>query len=177
MRWTTAGRALSVAGPYVVPASGTLDVAYSCSYAAAPSSYSGINTATANWNDATYHTPSGTASGVKAFSLAQLGSTNKTIHVTDTLGGALGTVTGTDAAPFATATFTYSHDFAGVGGTCTDYDNTATITETGQNRLQDGGSVCRSGPDREQDSRRDVQPHLSVEYQQGCRQDDGQHSG
>ncbi len=128
------GGTCSVAvGPYVVPAGGTLDVAYSCTYAAAPSSYSGTNTATANWNDTTYHTPSGTASGSRAFSLAQLGSTNKTIHVTDTLGGDLGTVTGTDAAPFATATFTYSHDFAGVGGTCTDYDNTATITETGQN--------------------------------------------
>src|SRR5262249_41266676 len=103
-----------------------------CSYASAPSSYSGTNTAMATWDKAAAFTPSDIASGSKGFTLAQAGSTNKTVHVTDSLGGSLGTVTGTDAAPFASATFQYSHDFAGVGGKCTSYDNTATITETGQ---------------------------------------------
>ena len=40
------------------------------------------------------------------------------------------TVTGTDQAPWASKEFKYSKTFEGVGGKCTDYDNTATITET-----------------------------------------------
>ena len=120
------------AGPYVIPASGSIDVNYSCSFASAPSSYSGKNTATATWDELVYFTPTGTASGSEDFTLSQLGSTNKTVTVTDTLGGTLGTVTATDVAPYASAEFTYAKDFEGVGGTCTEYDNTATITETKQ---------------------------------------------
>ena len=104
---------------------------YSCTYSSA-SSLSGKNKATATWDNATYFTPTGTASAEKEFTLSQAGATNKTIHVTDTFGGTLGTLTATDAAPFTKGTFTYSHDFAGVGGKCTSYDNIATITETGQ---------------------------------------------
>ena len=125
------GACTVAAGPYVVPKSGSLDVNYSCSYASAPSSYSGTNTATAAWDAAAYTTPTGTASGTAAFTQAQAGSTNKTIHVTDSYGGDLGTVTGTDAAPWATQDFTYGRTESGVAGTCTQYDNTATITETG----------------------------------------------
>ncbi|MEN6570795.1 MAG: hypothetical protein ABFD24_03040 [Anaerolineaceae bacterium] len=127
------GTCTVAAGPYVIPKSGSLGVTYSCSFASAPSSLTGTNTATAGWNKATYFTPNNSAQGSHGFTLAQLGATNKTINVTDTLGGALGTVTANDGTPYATAQFTYSHDFSGVGGTCTDYDNTATITETGQN--------------------------------------------
>ena len=120
------------AGPYVVPKSGSLNLNYSCSFASAPSSYSGINTATATWDKAAFFTPNGLASGEKEFTLTQLGGTNKTIHVTDTYGGELGSVTATDIEPWATGKFNYTRDIAGVGGTCTDYDNTATITETKQ---------------------------------------------
>ena len=119
-------------GPYVVPKSGSLDVNYTCSFASAPSSYSGINTATAIWDKAAAFTPTGTASGSKEFTLSQLGAINKTVHVTDTYGGDLGTVAATDAAPFAKGTFTYERTISGVAGTCTTYDNTATITETNQ---------------------------------------------
>ncbi len=125
------GTCTVAAGPYTVLAGKTLNVAYTCSYSAA-SSLSGTNKATASWDKATYFTPTGTASAEKAFTLSQVGATNKTVHVTDTFGGALGTLTATDAAPFTRQTFTYSHSFAGVGGKCTNYDNTATITETGQ---------------------------------------------
>ena len=119
-------------GPYVVPKSGSIEVAYSCAYAAAPSSYSGTNTATATWDKAAYFTPTGSASGTSPFTLTQAGSTNKTVHVTDSLGGALGSVTAADAAPFTTAEFTYTESFPGESGTCKSYDNTATITETAQ---------------------------------------------
>jgi hypothetical protein len=118
-------------GPYVIPKSGSLEVAYSCTYSSA-SALSGKNTATATWDKAVAFTPAGTASAEKAFTLSQLGATNKTVTVTDSLGGTLGTVTATDSAPFASKSFTYSHDFTGVGGTCTNYDNTAKITETNQ---------------------------------------------
>lgn len=119
-------------GPYVVPKSGSLEVGYSCSYASAPSSYSGTNTATANWDAATYFTPSGLAHGTAGFTLAQADATNKTVSVTDSFNGNLGTVSATDSTPFAKASFTYDRAASGVAGKCTTYDNTATITETGQ---------------------------------------------
>ncbi len=63
----------------------------------------------------------------------QLGTTNKTIHVTNSFKGALGTVTATDTAPFASASFTYKRTtLLAWSGKCTKYDNTATITETDQ---------------------------------------------
>jgi hypothetical protein len=120
------------AGPYVVPASGSLDVNYSCSYASNPSSYSGTNTATATWDKDTYHTPSGSDSGSAGFTLTQGGASNQTIHVTDSYAGDLGEVTASDSAPFASASFEYDREESGVAGTCTEYDNTATITETEQ---------------------------------------------
>jgi hypothetical protein len=119
------------AGPHVVPAGGALEVGYRCDYASLPA-YTGLNTATATWDEVAAATPTGTASGDAGFELTQLGSTDRTVHVTDSYGGDLGTVTATDGAPYATATFTYLRTESGVGGTCTDYDNTATITETGQ---------------------------------------------
>ena len=126
------GSCTVAAGPYVIPKSGSLDVNYSCSYASAPTSYSGKNTATATWDSAAYFTPSGSANGEKSFTLSQLGSTNKMVHVTDSYAGDLGSVTATDSAPFTKASFTYDRTESGVAGTCTKYDNTATITETGQ---------------------------------------------
>jgi len=119
------------AGPHVVPAGGALEVGYRCDYASLPA-YTGLNTATATWDAVTAATPTGTASGDAGFELTQLGSTDRTVHITDSYGGDLGTVTGTDSAPYATATFTYLRTESGVGGTCTGYDNTATITGTGQ---------------------------------------------
>ena len=52
--------------------------------------------------------------------MTQHGGTNKTVHVTDSLGGDLGTVTATDEPPFAKGTFTYSARLRGVAGTCTE---------------------------------------------------------
>jgi hypothetical protein len=119
-------------GPYKVLAGKTLDVNYSCSYASAPNSFSGTNTAIATWDKAAAFTPNNSASGSAPFTQSQLGATNKTVHVTDSYGGDLGTVTATDGAPFAKGTFTYDRTESGVAGNCTKYDNTATITETNQ---------------------------------------------
>ncbi len=130
------GTCTVAAGPYVVAKGSSLDVNYTCSYASAPTSYSGKNTATATWDKAAAFTPGGSATGTASFTLSQLGTTNKTVHVTDSYGGDLGTVTASDAAPFARASFTYDRKESGVAGTCTKYDNTATITETQQSAAQ-----------------------------------------
>ena len=83
-----------------------------------------------------FSTPDGSATGIKAFAFSAPTSTdNKTVTVTDTFNGTpatLGTLTATDAPPFASATYTYSHTVSGAGGTCTSYANTAKIVETGQ---------------------------------------------
>ena len=119
----------------MVPESGSLDVNYSCSYATAPSSYSGTNTATAMWNETLAFTPGDTASGEAEFTLAQARLDQQdgprqrrhSCRAEDYLGS----VTATDSAPWATGTFTYKRTLSGVAGTCTKYDNTATIEETG----------------------------------------------
>ena len=56
---------------------------------------------------------------------------NQTVNVTDSYAGPLGSVVATDEFPFASESFEYDRSEPGVGGTCTEYDNTATITETG----------------------------------------------
>ena len=57
---------------------------------------------------------------------------NKTIHVTDTYAGALGTLMATDSTPFTSGTFHYARTIAIPANGCLTYGNTATITETGQ---------------------------------------------
>ena len=125
------GACTVAAGPYVVPKSGSLDVNYSCSYASAPSSYSwhehgdgdlGQGSCLhADWLGQWQRLHAGTA-----------GCDEQDRPCHRLVGGDLGTVTATDGAPFATATFTYDRTESGVAGTCTSYDNTATITETKQ---------------------------------------------
>jgi len=119
-----------------VPAGGSASLPYTCTYASAPSPSSGTNTATAAWDKGAYFTPTGSATGTKVFDFGAPTSTvNKTVTITDTFNGTpttLGTLTATDASPFASASYTYSHTVPGVGGTCTSYSNTATIAQTGQ---------------------------------------------
>ena len=123
------GTCTVAAGPYVIPANGSLDVNYSCSYAADPSSYSGLNTATATWDAATFYTPGGTAEGTKAFTLNKDGETHKTVEVEDTFAGALGTVTATDIEPWALEKFYYSRTVPAPASACETYDNTASIVD------------------------------------------------
>ncbi len=116
-----------------VGAGQTVMLDYTCAWTGTGSpSYEGKNTATATWDKAKYSTPTGTASGDATFGMSQSGSKNKTVDVYDnkvSLNPAvkLGSVTGTDAATWASETFTYSLGLAGVSGVCTDYTNTATL--------------------------------------------------
>ena len=121
----------------VIPKSGAPVVLnYSCTFTSQPN-FSGLNTATATWDQAAYFTPSGSASGTAPVTLVIDQKTNETINVVDdkTTPGAsvaLGSWKYSDGEH----TFTYSLTKSGVAGTCTDYTNTATITQTQQSDSQ-----------------------------------------
>jgi len=123
-----------------VPASGAVTLNYTCTYALAPSPSSGTNTATASWIAATFSTPHGSAQGTAGFTFgAPTTTVNKTITVADTFNGVtttLGTLTATDSAPFASATYKYSHTVNVPANNCVSYTNTAKIVETGQTASQ-----------------------------------------
>jgi large repetitive protein len=109
----------------MVPKSGTASRGYTCTWTKAPTAASGTNTATATWSAATYATPTGTASGTAGYAFTTPSTiVDGSVVVTDTRGGALGTVHSTDASP---TEFGYDLPFSGVGGTCTTYDNTASF--------------------------------------------------
>ncbi|MHB8134720.1 MAG: prealbumin-like fold domain-containing protein [Anaerolineaceae bacterium] len=110
------------AGPYVVPASGSLDVDYRCDLS---SGASGTNTATAAWDEALYNTLSGSASGSTGYAFSTPDTiVDESIAITDTAGGALGSATVGDQMP---KVFPYEHSWLAVAGTCTDYPNTASF--------------------------------------------------
>jgi hypothetical protein len=111
-----------------VPANGSVNLSYTCTYSAAPSLISETNTATAT-------TGSGSAQGTDSFTFGTPTTVNKTITVTDTFNGTtitLGTLTATDSTPYASATYTYSHTVNVPTSNCINYTNTATIVETGR---------------------------------------------
>ena len=115
-----------------IAANGSANVNYSCSMA---SGASGINTATVTWSGIGSPNTSATATADYTFT-TPTGTTNKVIHVTDTLGGTLGTVTASDTEPYATRQFQYTHTITAPASGCSNTPNTASITETGQEAKQ-----------------------------------------
>jgi hypothetical protein len=139
------GGACSLTGAtgVTIPASGSVTLAYSCTFASNPGS--GANTATATWDAAAASTPDGSSSGTASYQFGEpTNRVNRTIHVTDTYSGLLGTATATDSAPLTVTTFSYSRHFTPPATGCQTIDNTATIIETGQSA---GASVrvCNTG--------------------------------
>jgi hypothetical protein len=122
-----------------VPANGSIVLDYSCTYAVAPVVNAGTNTATAVWDRAAYDTVNGSASGTANFDFAIVtpAGTNKTVKVVDDKTDPANPVTlGTSdyyGGPFE---YSYSLGKQGVAGACTDYTNTAKISETGQSDTQ-----------------------------------------
>jgi len=123
--------------PAATPAGpGTLTLAYTCSYAAAPDPVSGTNTATATWDAEEYGTPTGSASGTATADFSQATITtvgSAAVTVTDTNGAAWGPVTA-DTTWTYTETLACSRDvslYAGDGHYAFTHPNTATIDETG----------------------------------------------
>lgn len=117
----------------VIAASSNVALTYTCTYSSAPTPSSGTNTATASWDKTAASTPDASAQGTHTFAFTTPTTTvNKTITVTDTMGGTLGTATATDSTPFTSQTFTYTHKFTPPASGCQTVNNTATIKETGQ---------------------------------------------
>jgi hypothetical protein len=123
-----------------LPADTTTDYAYTCSPGDSPAD--GTNEATVEWSLADYPqtqeqanaTNPGTdeAHGTAPYSYKVDQETNKQVTVTDnhhTFDPAWVNTWGEGPNP---ETREYTKTFPGVPGTCTRYDNTATITETGQ---------------------------------------------
>jgi hypothetical protein len=132
----------------VVPAGGSVDANYTCTYLSEPSPKSGINTAIATWDQDAAGTPESSAQGTADFTFGDpTTSVNKTITVTDTFNGGtpttLGTLTATDSQPFASAVYKYSRTINIPADGCLSYPNTAKIVETGQSASQ---SVTVCGP-------------------------------
>src|SRR5256886_1534066 len=126
----------------VVPKSDHVTLNYTCTYSSAPSSASGTNTPPATWDSGAASTPSGSDDGTKIFAFNDGSAGNpsrvhQTVTITDAFNGGapgtLGTLTATDAAPFASSTYNESRNLSGAPGTCTDYPNVAAIVETNQN--------------------------------------------
>ncbi len=141
-----------------VPAGGSLNLPYTCTYSSQPAyNVTANNTATATWDGTKFHTPDSSMTGGASFvfnsgAAGNPTNVNQTITVTDCFNSpcppgtltTLGTLTGTTTPPFASATYTYSHTVPNSApGTCTSYPNTATITQTGQNSSQNV-TVCNT---------------------------------
>lgn len=116
----------------------TLD--YTCTWASSPSALSGNDTATAAWDPTVNHTPNSSTQVVTPFAFGAPSTTvDKTVTVTDSMKGQLGTVTATDAQPYASRDFSYTVDFPTPTSGCQTYPNTALLSETGQSAT---ATVC-----------------------------------
>jgi hypothetical protein len=111
-----------------VPANGSVQRSYTCTYASAPSSAKGTNTATATWNGATYFTTESQAQGTAPvdFDSVEPSTTDQLVTVSDSLKGKLGDLDG-DTAENPTV-YTYSIEQTAPQGTCTTVPNTAVVT-------------------------------------------------
>ncbi|MFN8084765.1 MAG: hypothetical protein U0Q14_11110 [Dermatophilaceae bacterium] len=123
-----------------IPASGSEELTYRCTYASQPDSYAGTNRATVTWAKDLAYTANGEASGSADYTLALTGKTNDTITVTDTYEGVTTTL-GTATIDDSPKDFPYSHDVKAPSGSCTTVKNTATITETNQS-ADASATVC-----------------------------------
>ena len=100
-----------------VPAKDSVDVGYSCELT---SGAPGINTATATWDEALFSTPNGSASGSADYAFTTPTTVvNDSVDVFDN-----GTKIDTTNA---SARLPLPETFPGIAGTCTGYDNTATL--------------------------------------------------
>lgn len=111
----------------IVPASGSVSRTYQCTFTS--NMGSGTNLGTATWDSAAAHTPTGTASGGASYDFATA-TTTTTGYDNITVSDPAATPASKDFSASGAWIYTVSYD--GVAGTCTTYDNTATITQTSQ---------------------------------------------
>ncbi len=132
-------------GTITVGAGMHVDATYSCTFTNVPAAGVNTNTATATW-------AAGTTTGLADFDFAHATIVDGSVTVTDSLQGALGTVS-VDGAGNVTTTpnspvtstapgiFNYSLTFNDPAGTCTTHNNTASFTT---NTSGTTGSAARS---------------------------------
>ncbi|HEX6875825.1 MAG TPA: LPXTG cell wall anchor domain-containing protein [Nocardioidaceae bacterium] len=115
---------------------------YTCSFSSPPD-HTGTNTATATWTGPAAQQRS-VSTGAVPVTFTATGHANRTVTVTDSMTNpsVLGEATwNREGAP---TLFEYSLTQEGTENTCVDYDNTATITETGQSDTETV-TVCDQG--------------------------------
>lgn len=119
-------------GVTLAASGGQFATAYTCTYTGAPSvSGQNTNTATVGWNQVAASTPDPSASGSATFQFgAPTSTTDKTVTVTDSQSGTLGTLTATDSLPYTSETIYYSKVFGAPANGCQVIPNTATISTT-----------------------------------------------
>ena len=113
-----------------IPANGSQTLAYTCTYATAPTPSAGRMTATATWP--AFGSPSTTATWPAGFDFATAIPMlrDDSVLVRDSVAGTQGVVISSDPSP---ARFSYSSSYPGMAGTCIDYPNTASyVTNTGK---------------------------------------------
>ena len=109
-----------------IPASGSKEVAYECTYSAAPTTDPATNTATATWDAKAAFTPSGSADGTA--SIDWVGTTptaiDDCVKATDTVDGVTTTL---DDPLCASKTYTPKLTFPVPASGCVTHNNTATF--------------------------------------------------
>ena len=131
----------------------TGSVDYTCTYASAPSSAAGVNTAQVTWTMPSSGAPQTTQTGTVTQSFA-FGAPTTVVHdavnVGDIFDGAAPVTFPGGAALTSSRTFTYSRTVAVPATGCRIYDNTANVTATDVPPLSRDSSarvtVCRETP-------------------------------
>jgi hypothetical protein len=140
-------------GPYVVPASGSITVNYTCNSASLNDT---LNTATATWNADQYSTPTGSASGTAPVAFTETLLDN-CVNVTDAVdGGTPGSlgpqfcVTAAGGSKTYTYTRTFTGPSAGTTGTCVTHNNVAKYADNSTPQQTGSSSatvkLCSYGP-------------------------------
>ena len=114
-----------------IPSHGSVTLAYTCTYASAPTPAAGTHSATVTWDTFAFPAQHGSATVSTAFAFgAPTAEVNRTVSVTDTFDGVTEPL-GTVAHP-GPATFAYSRTVTVPDAGCVTHPNVATIEETGQ---------------------------------------------
>src|SRR5262249_31432257 len=126
--------------PGSLPASGSVSLPYSCTYATSPTSKNGTNTATVTWDKQAAQTPAGSNSKNVPFAFdtgdpGNPNTVNQCVTINDSFAGTLGIVCGSTSSNTVKA-FTYTRTVNVPTFNCVKYTNTAVIAETSQSASQ-----------------------------------------
>ncbi|HET7568021.1 MAG TPA: hypothetical protein VFJ91_08535 [Gaiellaceae bacterium] len=137
------GACAVLGGDVTIAAGGSVSLPVSCTWSSAPTPAAGTLTVTATWDGSAAATPNGSTWAAAPVDFGSVDPTrvNGTATIADSWQGLLGSLAATDAAPFASAAYTYQRSIAVPAWNCVTYPNTATIAETGQWASQ-SVSVC-----------------------------------